>query len=85
MITWDMIHYNSRYLPRNTFNSWIRQVPLSLQCQECKYHMMLYLSYHPPELLSPFIWTWQFHNHVNQRLSKSGLCYTCASFRYMMI
>ncbi len=57
----------------------------SFPCSICREHAMLYLSLHPPNLerwllqyqrgtpptISPlFIWTWQYHNHVNQNKGK---------------
>jgi hypothetical protein len=76
----------------------------NFKCQECKVHFGEYLEKHPPILdiekkhtilgdIGCFMWTWEFHNHVNSFLGKPvlpleqcynyykqqdiGLCFDC--------
>ena len=40
-------------------------------CGSCRAHFKMYLNTNPPEESpDPFVWSWEFHNHVNARLGK---------------
>lgn len=64
----------------------------SFKCKECKVHFGEYLEKHPPMVsiekkhatlgdIGCFIWTWEFHNHVNAFLGKPIMpLETCYSY-----
>lgn len=58
------------------FCLWIRNLIEHLPCEECSNHARLYLSMYPPERCEDsFVWSWQFHNSVNERLGKPIMGY----------
>lgn len=80
---WHQIHYKaaeSNYQEeRQEYCVWIRNIIKSLDCPVCKVHAIEYLRNNPPELCQNlFIWTWNFHNDVNQRLDKPIVDYMTA-------
>ncbi len=67
----------------------IKLICNSLPCQTCRGHAKEYIKNNPMEEhvknndpLSLFIWTWTFHNTVNNRLGKNILSYEVAYHIY---
>lgn len=86
--TWYTIHMTASWVDQPEkvpiFCSWIRQMQKKFWCQECAQHFGEYLEAHPPEKAPDlFIWSWEFHNAVNQRLGKKQMPYNTAKGIYL--
>ncbi len=82
-IYWKMMHtlaYNSTTLSNvNNFFLLINEIINRLPCKNCIKHAQEYIKTHNKidmtkilpdgKYLGPFIWTCEFHNHVNKRLN----------------
>ena len=56
----------------------------NLPCSNCSYHLREYLMQNPLEKeLNYFVWSWRFHNTVNQRLGKPEVDFETASKLYL--
>lgn len=86
---WHKIHTTALQVSDlDRFAAWIWAVAKDLPCSECKYHMLEYITQHPPTTAAgqerpAFYWTWQFHNAVNRRLGKPEVDYTTALQSYL--
>jgi hypothetical protein len=81
-VVWYVMHYIAANLPRNLheqqkviFRAFIVCLYQLLPCRECQEHMHVYLQqyelgYYLSQPSGAFIWTWEFHNAVNNRLKK---------------
>ena len=53
---------------------YLRNFASIFPCGNCRAHFKMYLDTNPPERCTDmFIWSWEFHNHVNHRLHKPSL------------
>lgn len=86
---WHKIHTTALQVSDlDRFAAWIWAVAKDLPCSECKYHMLEYITQHPPTTAAgqerpAFYWTWQFHNAVNRRLGKTEVDYATALQSYL--
>lgn len=85
---WDNIHIKaaqSKTIQQHKeFCLWIRKIIESISCSSCRVHAQQYILDNPPEnAKNAFVWTWEFHNNVNQRLAKPQLNYGSAAIRYL--
>ena len=81
--TWDYIHCIALSYPnaptdecRAETNILVHAVMKEMRCPPCKIHALAYLAAHPPDLenrITFFIWTCEFHNHVNSRQGKASM------------
>ena len=82
---WFTIHHMARYSITpdkiNNFINFIHSLTSSFPCEPCKKQFMKYVRDHPlenyretknvsMEYVGMFIWSWKFHNAVNERLRK---------------
>ena len=86
--TWHSIHTTAAWVDSmdkfKFFCTWIRDQLDKLPCPECTQHAQEYLMNYPPERTEDvFIWSWRFHNAVNQKLGKPELNYDGAKKLYL--
>lgn len=88
--TMHLIAFNANSLneKKQCMNT-IKLICNSLPCQTCRSHAKEYIKNNPMEEhvknsdpLSLFIWTWTFHNTVNNRLGKNIISYEVAYHIY---
>jgi hypothetical protein len=85
---WDNIHTKAAQVKtpqqHQEFCLWMRQIVSTMSCPSCRAHAQQYVLDNPPEnAKNAFVWTWEFHNNVNQRLGKPQLDYGTAAIRYL--
>ncbi len=75
---WEEIH--SKAIRARTpeqkaeYYRYLRNLSTILPCGSCRSHFKIYLSSNPPEdTPDPFVWSWEFHNHVNYRTGKPSM------------
>ena len=70
------VHNQNQY---DEFGEWVRDFAENFPCEKCERHLLEYIDSHPPEeSIHPFIWTWELHNDVNERLEKDHISYSNA-------
>lgn len=91
---WDKIHLTALKSESAEafarFCVWIWDVSRSLECGECKYHMIHYITKNPPQDCTvqertAFYWSWQFHNSVNEITGKPTYEYEVALEHYLQL
>jgi hypothetical protein len=85
---WHQIHSKASSIStpqqHRDYCIWIRNIGNNIECNICKTHMLQYLQTNPPEnAQNLFIWAWDFHNDVNQRLGKPIVDYATAAIGYL--
>lgn len=88
---WDKIHRKAARAKddnkKQKYVTFMKKVYKSIKCSECKGHMKNFLR--KEQLISYyhidngfFIWSWKFHNDVNNRIGKSIISYEDAYKRH---
>jgi hypothetical protein len=73
---WNTIHFLAANVKDATqmkhYQDFVRSLSYLLPCAECRKHMRENLIVFPPEFLqmTPFQWSWKFHNSVNSQVKK---------------
>lgn len=79
--TWFTMHTFAKMCDRQKkerqhFISFLNNVIRKLPCKVCRKHSNLYINEHPlKDDEEVFMWTWKFHNNVNERLGKRVVPY----------
>jgi hypothetical protein len=86
---WHTIHVSSvdtdTPLKSTFFCHWVRRQIAFLPCQKCRKDAEKYLSASPPDTANNlFVWGWEFHNYVNEKLGKPRLTYEEAAKMYIL-
>ena len=85
---WDEIHTKAAKVKnldeQKEYCVWIRKICTTLHCITCRHHGLLYIKNNPPEKeTNIFMWTWKFHNTINEILRKPIVNYETAAIRYL--
>lgn len=87
---WIALHTMAAHASQHPvdYDSFVKYTTLlitNLPCKECRSHATDYIQENPIGLSShPFMWSWDFHNAVNERIGNDIVSYSDATDIYFL-